>query len=96
MDRGAENSQQTLLVRINLRVCVMFVIQFFDTIYIVRFLLSLEIGLSFGDYLFISAKFLSSKHSFGGLQTEKVTDLENTVDAEAIRSLIHAICRRFD
>jgi hypothetical protein len=39
-------------------------IQFFDTIFIVRFRHSLKIELIFDDYLFISAKYLSSKQSF--------------------------------
>jgi hypothetical protein len=64
-----------------------FAIQFFDTFFIVRFLFSLEIGLSLGDYLFISAKFLSSKH-WG-------SDLEKTVDGEAIGSLIHTMLTSF-
>jgi hypothetical protein len=50
------------------------VIQFFDTIFIVPYRhRNLKIGLSFGDYLFISAKFLSSKHSFEVSKQKKVT-----------------------
>jgi hypothetical protein len=73
-------------------------IQFLDTIFTVRFLFSLEIGLSFSDYLFISAKFLSNKLSFEICKQKRVTRdriLENTVDKEAIRSLIHAILPSF-
>jgi hypothetical protein len=40
------------------------VIQFFDTFFKVRFRKSLQKDLIFDDYLFISAKLLSSKHSF--------------------------------
>jgi hypothetical protein len=45
----------------------------------------------------ISAKFLSSKHSFVVCKQKKSLgpDLENTVDGEAIRSLIHAILPPF-
>jgi hypothetical protein len=74
------------------------VIQFFDTIFVVRFRHSLKIGLSFGDYIFISAKFLTSKHSFEVCKQKKGLwgpDLENTVDGEATRSLIHAILPSF-
>ena len=57
----------------------------------------LKIGFSFFDYLFIGAKFLSSEHPLEVWEQEKVTrgqpDLENTVDAEAIRSPILAILR---
>jgi hypothetical protein len=52
------------------------------------------------DYLFITAKFPSSKHSFEVCKQKKVTgrgpDLEKTVDGKPIRSLIHAVLPYFE
>jgi hypothetical protein len=50
------------------------VIPFLDTIFIERFRNSLKIDQIFDDYLLISARFFSSKHSFEVCKQKKVTE----------------------